>query len=733
MFRNQRPIEDVRERALQAVAFDRLQRLLAALPGVRGELALLTAGGKVVQAQSEALQRRLAAALADAAGWRPWQGGWRRDAEPGWLLRVPLQADWDDPAGEVAFHITAFAGDEAQLSALLRALAQSVLLEVGLRQEADQLADELAERYEELNLVYDTEQELRQFSEWKEALQHLLDNAVTFLDVGMAALVLTDERTRLHRLSAQHPLPQPARLLDDLLQPLMGWMKAHRQPLVCNGPRGRREGPGLDLPAKLMAAPLLNPHGGLIGVLILMNRLDGSDFYNSDRDLLGVMARMAAKIILANHDSLTGLLNRQGIEYYLEHALEQAKAERVSHCVLNVGIDKLRVLNETASYAAGDALIKRVAELLQGVVRKTDPVARLGGDEFLALLHDCPRAQGEEVAERLLARVRELDFQWEGQHFDISVSAGMTVVDHRSPSVLSILSSAEIACEAAQERGRNRLQVFTPDSEDLLRREDQRHWVNRIQAALREDRFVLFAQEIAPIDPARPMHYEILLRLRDEEDQLLGPYAFMPTAEQYGLMPDIDRWVIRHTLAWLVACRAQWEPQGVVWGINLSGQSLMDDTFHDFIVETFLPTGLTPSSICFEITETTAIGNLDQAREFVAQLRERGFRFALDDFGTGLSSYAYLQNLDVDYLKIDGSFVRHLLDDPVSEGIVMSAELVGHRMGLGIIAEFVEDEALQQRLAQLGVDYVQGYGIGKPRPLDEVLPARSARPEELSA
>ncbi len=725
MFRNQRPIEVVRERALQGVAFDRLTALMQALPGARGEVALLTGDGKVVQAQSAELRRRLAAALA-GGHWRDWHGLRRCDDGQGPLLRLPLQPPWDEPLGEIAFAIAGTDCGAERLPGLLRALADQVLLEVQLRQEADQLADELAERYEELNLVYDTEQELRQFSEWKEALQHLLNNAVTFLDVGMAALVLTDERTRFQCLNPRRPPPEPARLLGELRRPLVQWMQAHRRPVVCNAMPCGREGPPLALPGKLMAAPVLNPHGGLIGVLVMMNRLDGSDFYNSDRDLLGVMARMAAKIILANHDDLTGLLNRQGIEYYLEHALDQAQAEHSTHCVLNVGIDKLRVINDTASYAAGDALIKRIAGLLSEVVRDSDPVARLGGDEFLALLHDCPREQGEAVAERLLQRVRALDFTWEGARFDVSVSIGMAVVDHRTPSVMSVLSSAEIACEAAQESGRNRVKVFTPDSQDLLQREDQMQWVSRIQAALREDRFVLYAQEIAPVAPGRPMHYEILLRLRDEQDAILGPYAFMPTAERYHMMPAIDRWVITHTLALLQAQRERVGRCEVVWGINLSGQSLTDDTFLDFIVDSFAPTGIPPQHICFEITETTAIGNLDQAREFVARLRERGFRFALDDFGTGLSSFNYLLNLDVDYLKIDGTFVRQVLEDRVSQAMVAAAINVGHAMELGVIAEFVETAAMQARLAEMGVDYVQGYGIGKPRPLDEVLPRLAA-------
>jgi diguanylate cyclase (GGDEF)-like protein/PAS domain S-box-containing protein len=420
----------------------------------------------------------------------------------------------------------------------------------------------------------------------------------------------------------------------------------------------------------------------------------------------------------ASHDPLTGLMNRREFEHSLAKAIETARLEGLQHVCLYMDLDQFKVVNDTCGHAAGDELLRQLGTLLQSRLRGSDALARLGGDEFGVLLTGCPLTQGQRLAEELRSAIRAFRFVWADKTFEMGVSIGAVWVSGASGSVSAVLSAADVACYAAKDLGRNRIHVYQESDLDLARRRGEMQYVHRITKALAEDRLVLYSQDIVPVTPVpgAPQTMEMLVRMRDDDGKLVPPNTFLPAAERYNLMPSIDRWVARTSFAWLAA---RPDPGGFRLSINLSGTTLSDDAFLDFVGELFAAHPVPPAAICFEITETAAIANLAAASRFIRELRQLGCLFALDDFGSGLSSFGYLKNLPVDFLKIDGSFVRDLLTNPIDRAMVRAINEVGHAMGIRTIAEFVERHETLHVLAALGVDYAQGWAVGRPRPLAE--------------
>jgi diguanylate cyclase (GGDEF)-like protein/PAS domain S-box-containing protein len=431
---------------------------------------------------------------------------------------------------------------------------------------------------------------------------------------------------------------------------------------------------------------------------------------------------------LATHDALTGLPNRREFENRLRAALDRPQDSNYHHAVLYLDVDQFKVVNDTCGHAAGDELLRQVSNLLRPGLRAGDTIARLGGDEFGVLLEHCPPEPALRIAEGLRRSVSDFKFSWGARSFATSVSIGVVNMIDGPRTLADALSAADAACYLAKDKGRNRIQVYHPRDTDVAVRHGEMEWVDRLQRALAEDRFQLFAQPIHSLNIEAPInnYVELLVRLRSERDELVPPMAFVPAAERYNLMPALDRWVLRHAFELLAANRMRrgWEP--ALCAINLSGASINDDSFLDYLLAEFLRSGVPHSMICFEITETTAVTSLSKAAEFIGSLRGLGCRFALDDFGAGVSSFNYLKHLPVDYVKIDGSFVRDMVHDPVDRAMVEAIHSIGHVMGKRTIAESVETVEIIDLLKMIGVDYAQGYGIARPMAFERMLEGDTA-------
>lgn len=467
-------------------------------------------------------------------------------------------------------------------------------------------------------------------------------------------------------------------------------------------------GDGGDVAVEALAVPLHDANGAIDGAVVALHDV------GQERKLRRLLAHQA------RHDPLTGLMNRRAFEERLRDVLEAAahgEGTEGAAWLCYVDLDQFKMINDTCGHLAGDELLKQVASELQGALRDGDIVARTGGDEFAALLRRCSRDVAYEVAERMRRRLAEVRFAWQSQSFTTSGSFGLVPVRARSGTLYDLLSAADRACYVAKDRGRNRIHIADTQDEATQRFGSEMQWAQATLRALEEDRLRLFWQAIRPLhSDDGGFHAEILVRMQGEDGSIIPPGAFIPAAERYNLMRDVDRWVVRHALA--AFARPGFE--GGLVAVNLSGQSLCDDDFLGFVLSEIDGSGIDPGIVCFEITETAVMSNLTRAQDVIRTLKGRGCRFALDDFGSGLSSFGYLKNLSVDFLKIDGSFVRHVADSDLDRAFVRSINDIGHLMGIRTIAEYVENAEIEAVLRDLGVDYAQGYSIARPAPLADL-------------
>ncbi|ABB73636.1 bifunctional diguanylate cyclase/phosphodiesterase [Nitrosospira multiformis] len=459
---------------------------------------------------------------------------------------------------------------------------------------------------------------------------------------------------------------------------------------------------GQTFPIEDSAAPIRDQNGSIIGVVLVF------------RDVSHAQKMAMEMRYQATHDALTGLINRHEFERRLKQVLERDKGAD-EHTLLYLDLDQFKIVNDTCGHLAGDELLKQLTSLLQAKLRKDDTLARLGGDEFGLLLERCPRGSAFRVAEVLRQTVQEFRFVWEERIFSLGISIGLATFSGGEQTFSDVLRMADTACFLAKDKGRNRVQLYASDDKNLEKRRGEMGWVERLHKALDKQRFVLYSQKILPLSaPSSTSHYEILLRMKGENGELVPPMAFIPAAERYGLMPQLDRWVITNAFAQY----ASHPSRGIkdTCTINLSGASICDEHLYDFVVDQFKQSQIDPAGICFEITETVAIANLTQAATLIRKLKELGCRFSLDDFGSGMSSFTYLKHLLVDYLKIDGAFIKGMLSDPIDHAMVEAINHIGHVMKIQTIAEWVEEESFLEALRKIGVDYAQGYAIEEPRP-----------------
>lgn len=458
------------------------------------------------------------------------------------------------------------------------------------------------------------------------------------------------------------------------------------------------------------AAPIKDSQGQVFGAVVVFH------------DVTSARAMQQQLSHQASHDVLTGIWNRSAFESAAKTLITQAKALNETHMLGYLDLDQFKLVNDTCGHVAGDELLRKVSVLLKDLLRNGDTIARLGGDEFGILLRNCSRDNGLKIAENIRESIQQFRFPWGDRQFAIGVSIGLVELNSETVSLQKLLSLADAACYAAKDSGRNRVHVYQPDDQELAERRGQMQWVSKIRTALDQDRFRLYYQAIAPVDAvsARSGHYEIFVRMVDESGAIIPPGAFIPAAERYNLIQEIDLWVVKNSLAWM-GDRIRSNSQSLeMCALNLSGASLGDNTCQAEILHALEHNQVPGHKVCFEITETAAISNIDVARKFIVELKAKGCRFALDDFGSGLSSFAYLKNLPVDYLKIDGAFIKDIVSNSMDSVMVQSINTIGHEMGLKTIAEFVESQAILDHLAMIGIDYVQGYYIDKPSPLEEL-------------
>ncbi|MBC8212369.1 MAG: EAL domain-containing protein [Gammaproteobacteria bacterium] len=463
---------------------------------------------------------------------------------------------------------------------------------------------------------------------------------------------------------------------------------------------------GIKIPIEDSAAPIHSSKGEIIGAVLVFHDVSQSRAYAHEVEYQ------------ANHDELTGLLNRREFDARLGKSIVKARETASDNVLLFMDLDRFKLVNDTAGHAAGDELLKQITKLMSGKLRQRDTFARLGGDEFAILLEHCSEEVGLKLANIIRAGVEDFRFFWNSQVFNIGVSIGMVPFSGSAESADNILSEADAACYTAKESGRNRVQIYDVTA---AQKRGESTIINLLVEAFENCRMQLYQQPIRATDPANEQpHFEILLRMLSENGDVISPGMFLPAAERYGLATTLDRWVVKTTFDWLAQHQSSFN-QAFVFAINISGQSITDQQFSLFIKQQFEDYRIKKSSICFEITETSAMKDLEKARAFINDLKHLGCLFSLDDFGSGHASYAHLKNLPVNFLKIDGMFVKDIAHDPIDFSIVKSMNEVGQVLGMKTIAEYVENDAIKQKLIDIGVDFLQGYGIARPAPLDDLL------------
>jgi diguanylate cyclase (GGDEF)-like protein/PAS domain S-box-containing protein len=508
--------------------------------------------------------------------------------------------------------------------------------------------------------------------------------------------------TEVLRLS---PEGEPSRLLDPVAQVL------RQSGLVTSDDKAiLHRSSGEDLAVEYTASPIYDRDHKLLGSILVF------------RDVTQMRTLSSQLFYHAHHDGLTGLLNRREFEARVSRALEDAKRHGRESWLCFIDLDQFKIINDTCGHLAGDEQLKRVAGALVSRLRDEDIVARLGGDEFAILIRNTDEDGTLRMVGRIHQEIQSIPFVWEDKRFASNFSMGVVPINHDSGTLQELFSTADSACYLAKEAGRNRIHLYRPNDADMARRHGEMQWVHQITEALEENRFTLYYQAIAPLKRGcRQRCGEILVRMLDPQGKLVPPMSFIPAAERYSLMGQIDHWVIRNTLEVLAHHRANLLQPGDWVSINLSAQSLCDEHFLDFVLQLLEQHHIDPTWLCFEVTETSAIANLTSAIEVITRLKDRGCRIALDDFGSGVSSFAYLKNLPVDLVKMDGGFVHDIRKNDTNLALVEAINRVGHVMGIQTVAEYVEDRRTAVLLRRLGVDYGQGYGIRRPVPLIEAL------------
>ena len=604
---------------------------------------------------------------------------------------------------------------------IMEQIAACLVDDYANQQTIEGMADELAVRYEELNLLYgmdDIESYYKTFDETG-ALQHIITNCMDYLNINYAAVYIKDQDYFFHQ--SDHMISaHDIEVIEYMVQgQIYDQFIALAETVVVNqDSENDWTTLNLHLPYKLIIAPILKTNQKPCGIFVLINEITKPDFANSDRKLVEVLAAEVSKLTQSRRDPVSGQLNRRGVLEQINKVLTEKKRDFSNNCFLLIDLDQFRVVNDSVGQAGGDALLRQITAILLRNIKKIDVLGRIGADEFGIILRNCKAMNAFEIAERIRKLINQSRFFYQEKMFNVSVCMGIVELKEDYPDYSQILNIADLACTIAKDKGNNHIHLYRKSDQITIKHENMMQWVTKINIALEENRFQLYRQKIRGLQQhlTHYVHYEVLIRLKAENGDILSPDHFIPAAERYNLISKIDQWVIQETFK-KIAQKSTEDPQGrEIYSVNLSGLSFCEEGFSAFIRKQLNSTGISPERICFEITETAAISNLEQATRFVEEIKQLGCLFSLDDFGSGMSSFTYLKNIPVDYLKIDGYFVKSILENKIDRAMVEAIHQIGCVMGLKTIAEFVEDEAIIDELRRIGIHYAQGYGIGRPEP-----------------
>jgi diguanylate cyclase (GGDEF)-like protein len=574
---------------------------------------------------------------------------------------------------------------------------------------------------EELALVYALDEKIHGTSRSHAGLAELVGQSSRFLGICYSVLLIPAKRIRISATHSSWKAVKRKVLDRYLVEQVLPMVEAKRTPLILQmaaDETSEEIGDGY----QTLVCPVKDHTGNIQGIIALLGRVSNRPFGKAHKRFMSHVARKVEYVIERSFDAMTGLMNRSGFEAQLHESWKALSGDNDAHQVIYVDLDNLQLINDTFGRKAGDEVIMRFARVIEEDLPKSAVVSRLTGDDFCVLLTHADTAAASDHARMIRDRVRSLRYLEGDKSLQVSMSAGVAEFSRVAGDEAKALTHARIACEAAREHGRDRIEVYSSSNESLMQRRDDMQLVADIQRALDSDGFDLLAQPIAALGSrsARP-RYEILLRMREGDGKSMPPATFFSAAERYHLMPQIDRWVLSRTIAELGRAADDVVSCGAMFAINLSGQSLSDDDILEFIEEEIEASKIPASVLGFEVTESAAVSQLDKAQALISALSGRGCRIALDDFGAGLSSFAYLKNFEVDTLKIDGGFIRDITGNRISESMVAAITQVAKVMQLDTVAEFVEDDAIRELVRELGVDFAQGHVIGRPAPLGDVL------------
>ena len=573
----------------------------------------------------------------------------------------------------------------------------------------------------ELKLVYKVDEKIHGTSRSHSGLAQLIGQSGRFLGIAYSVLLLPSKRIRISATHSSWKSADKKAIDKYLIEHLFPQLDGKRAPVVFE--IGAIEGSDQvsDQGYQAMLCPLLDSKGNLEGVIAQLCRVGGERFGDNDKRFMAHIVRKVEYVIEQSFDSMTGLMNRAGFEAQLHESGKALSSRTDAHQIVYFDLDNLQLVNDTFGRSAGDQVLFRFSQILEESLPKNAVATRLTGDEFAALLTHATLDDALELAQEVRKQGDELRYLHGDKSLQVTVSIGISAFDARAGEG-DALTAARIACDAAKDHGRDRIEVHDRDDQSIIRRYDDMHLVAQIQQALDGDGFRLLAQPIFSLaDNSPASRFEILLRMRDAKGNHISSAALISAAERYQLMPQIDRWVFSMTMRRLADYRSVLEERALIFAVNLSGQTIGDDDILSFIEDEIDASGIPASSICFEVTESAAVSNLRKAQAFIDRLRSRGCQFALDDFGAGLSSFAYLKNFKVDTLKIDGSFIRDIIENRISESMVAAITQVARVMQLETVAEYVETQETKKLIKKLGVDYAQGHAVGKPAELDQVL------------